>query len=130
MPDLPDRWSNLTEPELHVALGIAIGKRNPELAAEREISTKTIDTHRAHVLAKLKLGNNVDLARDAIAMGVVTICGHSFPKLTAIAGSAAKLLEKLERIGTDDNRISAELRELRAALVASIETGPVIGQAA
>lgn len=62
-------FPTLTEREREVALRLALGISNGEVAEELGISPKTVDTHRAHVLKKLELRNNVELARYAIREG-------------------------------------------------------------
>lgn len=56
----------LTEREMQVALMLAVGANNHEVADKLEMSVKTVDTHRAHVLKKLECRNNVELARHAL----------------------------------------------------------------
>ncbi len=65
----------LTAREYQVAVRLAAGKTNREIADDLEISIKTVDTHRANVLAKLELRNNVALAHFAIQQGWITIEG-------------------------------------------------------
>jgi DNA-binding NarL/FixJ family response regulator len=67
----PTPFPELTEREREVALNLATGASSRETAATLEISTKTIDTHRAHILKKTKCRNNVELARLAIRLGYV-----------------------------------------------------------
>ena len=62
-------FPELTEREREVALLLAAGATNREIADQMEISIKTVDTHRGHVLKKLGLRNNVALARHAIRSG-------------------------------------------------------------
>lgn len=66
-----ERQPLLTARENEVALFLAIGMTNREIATELNISIKTIDTHRGHILAKLRVKNNVALARYAIRVGAV-----------------------------------------------------------
>lgn len=63
---------DLTPRELLVAIRLASGATNREIAQEVGISVKTIDTHRANVLKKLRLRNNSDITRWAIRSGYVT----------------------------------------------------------
>lgn len=63
----------LTSREREVALLLAVGKTNREIAKDLGISIKTIDTHRGHILKKLELRNNVELARMAIREGYVQL---------------------------------------------------------
>lgn len=59
----------LTEREREVALLLAEGLSCREIAGQLDISPKTIDTHRGHVLKKLELANTVLLCRLAIREG-------------------------------------------------------------
>lgn len=69
----PADKATLTEREMQVAKLLAIGKTNHEIATELGISVKTIDTHRGHLLDKLDLRNNVELARHALRVEWVTL---------------------------------------------------------
>ncbi len=76
-PPTPRAWDRLTQREADVALRLAQGWTNREIAQELEISVKTIDTHRSHVLKKLStdvrlIRNNSDLTRLAIREGIIT----------------------------------------------------------
>lgn len=62
----------LSQRELEVMEFLARGLSNREIAERLEISIKTVDTHRGHVLKKLKLRNNSDITRFAIQHGYVT----------------------------------------------------------
>jgi len=59
--------AKLSDRELQVLTGLAGGKKNREIAEELGLSVNTIDVHRARILSKLKLRNNADLTRFAIA---------------------------------------------------------------
>ena len=61
----------LSKREFQVMCYLAGGLTNREIAAELGISVKTVDTHRGHVLKKLHLRNNADIARFAIRNGFV-----------------------------------------------------------
>lgn len=63
----------LSHREDQVAKLLALGSRNQDIAKQLDISIKTVDTHRQHVLKKLKLRNNVELARHALRQGWVTL---------------------------------------------------------
>ena len=63
----------LTRRERQVAVMIAEGKSSRKIAEELKISVKTYDTHRGHILKKLKLANSVELARHAIREGWVVL---------------------------------------------------------
>lgn len=61
----------LTERERDVALRLAVGDTCRDIAKSLDISIKTVDTHRGHILKKLACRHNVDLARLAIKLGYV-----------------------------------------------------------
>jgi two-component system, NarL family, invasion response regulator UvrY len=61
----------LSQRELQVMEMLALGHTNREIAQMFEISIKTVDTHRGHVLKKLQLRNNSDLTRFAVKHGYV-----------------------------------------------------------
>jgi len=63
----------LSAREREVMEYLARGYTNREIAAKLEISIKTVDTHRGHVLKKLGLRNNSDLTRFAIQHGYVSL---------------------------------------------------------
>ena len=65
--------SALTRREQQVMELLARGKTNREIATQLDISIKTIDTHRGHLLKKLGLRNNSDIARFALRHGYVTV---------------------------------------------------------
>lgn len=65
------KWNSLTPREHEVALMLARGDTNREIATALNVSIKTVDTHRGHVLKKLELKNNVSLVRFTIRMGLV-----------------------------------------------------------
>lgn len=64
--------TTLSTREREVALLIARGESNHEIAKALGISVKTYDTHRLHILEKLHLRNTVQLARMMIRAGLVT----------------------------------------------------------
>ncbi len=61
----------LSKREFQVMSYLAQGMTNREIADILQISVKTVDTHRGHVLKKLRLRNNSDITRFAIANGYV-----------------------------------------------------------
>lgn len=91
----------LTGREHEVALFLAVGMSNREIANAMDISIKTVDTHRGHVLAKLKCRNNVALARYAIRVGAIGLDDeHPMlmqrmpqPELDAAEGVSAETLD-------------------------------------
>jgi len=65
--------SVLTAREAQVMEMLARGLTNREIAEHLEISIKTVDTHRGHVLKKLGLRNNSELTRFAVKHGYVSV---------------------------------------------------------
>lgn len=63
--------TDLSEREMQVLSLIASGKSTKEVADELFISTKTVDTHKAHILDKLGLKNTAELVRYAIKNGLI-----------------------------------------------------------
>ena len=63
----------LTARETQVMEMLARGMTNREIAEHLEISIKTVDTHRGHVLKKLNLRNNSELTRFAVKHGYVAL---------------------------------------------------------
>ncbi|MCU1350818.1 MAG: regulatory protein LuxR [Acidimicrobiales bacterium] len=55
-------WASLTPTELAVAEQVAVGRTNPEIAAELLMSRATVKTHVSHILTKLGLRNRAEVA--------------------------------------------------------------------
>jgi DNA-binding NarL/FixJ family response regulator len=66
----------ITERESEVLAMIAGGHCNKRMAAELNVSVKTVEKHRANVMQKLKLHNVADLTRFAIHNQFVTVEGQ------------------------------------------------------
>lgn len=62
------RMERLTAREREVAELIAEGLPNKSIAAQLGISVKTLDVHRSHILAKLKLRTNAELVRAMLSV--------------------------------------------------------------
>ncbi len=63
----------LSTREFQVMEHLAAGKTNREIAEMLSISVKTVDTHRGHVLKKLRLRNNSDITRFAIQNNLMPV---------------------------------------------------------
>jgi DNA-binding NarL/FixJ family response regulator len=61
--------SALSEREKEVLRKVALGYTNKEIAADLDISVKTVETHKSHVMEKLSLKSRADLVRYALAQG-------------------------------------------------------------
>jgi len=67
------KLTDLTNREMEVLTLIATGKSNKEVAFELNISTKTVDTHKMHILEKLGLKNTAELVRYAIKNNLINV---------------------------------------------------------
>jgi len=61
----------LSDREREVLRLLALGFTNQEIAKQLFISVRTAETHRAHVMQKLRLGSRAELVRYAIARGML-----------------------------------------------------------
>jgi two-component system response regulator NreC len=68
-----DKYKSLTEREREILKLVADGRTNQEIAEQLFISPTTVQTHRAHMMAKLKLHNRTELIKYAIRQGFVTL---------------------------------------------------------
>jgi DNA-binding CsgD family transcriptional regulator len=55
-------WESLTEAEVEVAIRVAEGLSNPEIARRLFVSRRTVQSHVSHILEKLGLSSRVELA--------------------------------------------------------------------
>ena len=60
----------LTPRECDVLRLLALGYTNREVAADLDISVRTVETHRASILAKLRVRTRADLVRYARRTGL------------------------------------------------------------
>jgi DNA-binding NarL/FixJ family response regulator len=70
-PATENPHERLSDRELQTLRMIASGKRLSDIAAELNLSPKTVSVYRARVLEKLALGNNAELTVYAIRHGLV-----------------------------------------------------------
>jgi two-component system response regulator NreC len=61
----------LSEREREVLLLLALGHTNQEIAAQLFISVRTAETHRAHIMQKLRLASRAELVRYALERGLL-----------------------------------------------------------
>jgi two-component system, NarL family, response regulator NreC len=61
----------LSDREREVLRLLALGHTNQEIAAQLYISVRTAETHRAHIMQKLRLSSRAELVRYALEQGVV-----------------------------------------------------------
>ncbi|MFD9724678.1 ATP-binding protein [Streptomyces sp. NPDC059072] len=62
-------WEALTPAELKVALLVAQGRSNPEIASVLFLSRRTVQTHVSHILAKLQVRSRAAVAAQAAMRG-------------------------------------------------------------
>lgn len=63
---------DLTPRELEILERIALGYTNAEIGGQLFLSTRTVESHRAHVQQKLRLGTRAELVRYALDRGLLT----------------------------------------------------------
>jgi two-component system response regulator NreC len=51
---------------------LALGHTNQEIAQALYISVRTAESHRAHIMQKLRLGTRAELVRYALTHGLLT----------------------------------------------------------
>lgn len=68
-----DRYATLTDREREVVQLIAEGHTSPQIAERLFISPRTVDTHRANLMAKLGLSNQAELIRYALERGLLPL---------------------------------------------------------
>ena len=65
------RRDGLSEREHEVLRLLALGYTNQEIAKQLVISVRTAETHRAHIMQKLRLSSRAELVRHALAQGLL-----------------------------------------------------------
>lgn len=68
----PDQREPLTPRELEVLVLLAEGKTNKEVGDRLHLSSKTVGTHRQHIMQKLGLENLAELVKYAIREGLIS----------------------------------------------------------
>ena len=71
VPDSPPALEPLSERERDVLNLIALGYTNLEIGKTLFISVRTVDTHRAHIMRKLRLETRAELVSFALANGLI-----------------------------------------------------------
>ena len=65
----PDSLANLSDREAEVLRLIAWGHSNKEIAAQLELSVKTVEVHKANAMRKLGMRGRIDIVRYALLQG-------------------------------------------------------------
>ncbi len=68
-----DPYNKLTSRERQVLQLIAEGKTNRQAAKVLDLSVKTVDTHRAHLMRKLSIHDQTTLVKNALKRGIVQL---------------------------------------------------------
>ena len=68
--DLRKRYERLTAREREVFLHLIRGQLNKQVAADLQITERTIKLHRANLLQKLEVGSMAELVRLAVDLGI------------------------------------------------------------
>ena len=63
--------SGLTAREVEVLVRLGQGRSNPEIAAELQVSRKTVSTHLEHIYSKLGVKSRTDAALFAMRNGLI-----------------------------------------------------------
>lgn len=66
-------YDKLTVREREIFQLLAEGNKNQQIAEKLHVSVKTVETHRAHIMEKLNLGNIAELVKYAIEIGIVQL---------------------------------------------------------
>jgi DNA-binding NarL/FixJ family response regulator len=72
-PDDPAALSPLSERERDVLHLLALGHTNQEIAIKLYISSRTVDTHRAQIMRKLRLQTRAELVLFALSHGLIGV---------------------------------------------------------
>ena len=67
----------LSDRERDVLRLLALGHTNQEIASQLYISVRTAETHRAHIMQKLRLQSRAELVRYALDQGLLETDGGS-----------------------------------------------------
>jgi two-component system, NarL family, response regulator NreC len=71
VPDEVPTLGPLSDRERDVLHLLALGYTNQEIGKKLYISVRTVDTHRAHIMRKLRLGTRAELVLFALANGLI-----------------------------------------------------------
>jgi two-component system, NarL family, response regulator NreC len=69
----------LSEREREVLRLLALGHTNQEIAQQLFISVRTAETHRAHIMQKLRLSSRAELVRHALSQGLLDVDENAGP---------------------------------------------------
>jgi two-component system response regulator NreC len=70
-PPAPDPLEGLTDREREVLRLLALGHGNQEIAGRLHLSPRTVETHRANMMTKLRITTRADIVRVALEAGLL-----------------------------------------------------------
>jgi len=71
--------SGLTAREAEVLVRLGQGRSNPQIAAELQVSRKTVSSHLEHIYAKLGVKTRTEAALFAMRHGLITMAANPGP---------------------------------------------------
>ena len=71
--DTKESYDGLTKREREILRLLAEGRTNQEIADMLVLSAATVQTHRAHIMAKLRLRSRTELVKYALRKGIITM---------------------------------------------------------
>lgn len=86
---IPGRLSSLTNRENDVLAGLVEGKLNKVIAHELGISARTVETHRSHIMTKMRVKSVADLVRISLGAPPNVIGSVNAPANAARPGAHA-----------------------------------------
>ena len=73
MKDALENYSDLTEREMEVMKYVWEGYFNNEIAKVLNISVKTVEAHRNHIMVKYNTNNMIQMIRIGLAKGIIKV---------------------------------------------------------
>lgn len=78
-PTARDPLAELTCREREVLQLLALGYGNQEIAGRLHLSPRTVETHRSHLMTKLRVTSRAELVRIALEAGMLTVASAAAP---------------------------------------------------
>lgn len=66
----------LSDREREIARLLALGHTNHDIASQLYLSVRTVETHRSHIMTKLRLDSRAELVRWALDSGIIGAQSH------------------------------------------------------
>jgi DNA-binding NarL/FixJ family response regulator len=84
--DASDGHEVLSDREREILEMVAVGLTTKRIARKLQLSPRTVDTHRARIIAKLRVDNCVQAASQALRLGLITTTGRSVGRQPGYSG--------------------------------------------